>query len=65
VHSTVAVSVNAGMLTADVCMVARAGQGRAGRGRAGQGRAGQGRAGQGRADSFSKSCIKKGLPVLH
>ena len=48
-HSTVAVSVNAGMLTADVCMVARAGQGRAGRGRAGQGRAGQGRAGQGRA----------------
>jgi hypothetical protein len=50
VHSTVAVSVNAGMLTADVCMVARAGQGRAG---------------QGRADSFSKSCIKKGLPVLH
>ena len=35
-HSTVAVSVNAGMLTADVCMVARAGQGRAGQGRAGQ-----------------------------
>ncbi len=54
-HSTVAVSVNAGMLTADVCMVARAGQGRAGRGRAGQGRAGQGRAGQGRAGQIASA----------
>ena len=37
-HSVVAVSLNAGMLMADVCMVAKAGQGMAGQGRAGQGR---------------------------
>ena len=41
VHSVVAVSLNAGMLMADVCMVAKAGQGMAGQGRAGQGRAGR------------------------
>ena len=29
VYSTVAVSLNAGLLIADICMVARAGQGRA------------------------------------
>jgi len=36
VHSVVAVSLNAGLLIADIYVVDRAGQGRAGQGRAGQ-----------------------------
>jgi len=60
VHSVVAVSLDAGMLMADVCMVAKAGQGRAWQGRAGQGRAGQGRT---HNDSMARHITKGAVSI--